>query len=73
MIDLLITVAAAIGSGLVMYFFGYRKAGKVHKVRQTERRLHDMKEAQEVRDEVETLDDVDLANRARRWVRGSDD
>lgn len=72
MTDILTTVGAALVSGLVMYFFGYRKAGKAHKAKETEKRLEDAKAAQEVRDEVETLDDVDLANRARRWVRGSD-
>lgn len=64
-------VVAAI-SGLVMYFFGYRKAAQVRTTRQAEQRLRDMKTAQEVRDEVEVLDDVDLAARARRWVRDDD-
>lgn len=73
MIDLLTTIGAALISGLVMYFFGYRKADKSRKANETERRLEDVKKAQEVRDEVETLDDVGLADRARRWVRDSDD
>lgn len=73
MIDTLITIGAVIASGLVMYFFGYRKAGQVRTTKQTEQRLKDVKTAQEVRDEIEILDDADLANRARRWMRGSDD
>ena len=73
MIDLLTTIGAALVSGLVMYFFGYRKAGTTRKAKETEKRLKDVKKAQEVRDEVETLDDVDLANRARRWMRGGSD
>jgi uncharacterized protein HemX len=73
MIDLLAAIGAALASGVVMYFFGYRKAGTTRKAKETEQRLTDVKKAQEVRDEVETLDDVDLADRARRWVRGNND
>ena len=79
MIDILVTVGIAIGSAVVMYFFGYRKAGEVHKtketaqqLKETEQRLENIKEAQEVRNEVETLGDAGLAARASRWVRGSD-
>jgi hypothetical protein len=72
MIDLLTTIGAAFLSGLVMYFFGYRKAGQTNTTRQTEKRLKDAKTAQEVRDEVETLDDTGLAARAARWLRSND-
>lgn len=73
MIDLLAAIGAALASGVVMYFFGYRKAGKTRAQQELKRRLENTKQAQEVRDEVETLDDVDLADRARRWVRGNND
>ena len=69
MIDLLMTIGAAILSGLAMYFFGYRKAGQTRKAKETEKRLKDMKTAQEVRDEVEILDDAGLADRASKWLR----
>lgn len=69
MIDLLTTIGAALLSGLAMYFFGYRKAGKVRTAKETEQRLKDMKKAQEVRDEVEILDDTGLADRASKWLR----
>lgn len=71
MIDLLTTIGAALLSGLVMYFFGYRKAGRTHTAQQTEQRLKDVKTAQEVRDEVETLDDTGLADRAAKWLHGN--
>jgi hypothetical protein len=54
-----------------MYFFGYRKANKARATKETEKRLTDTKLAQEVRDEVEILDDVGLADRAARWLRGN--
>ena len=70
MIDILITIGAALASGLAAYLLGYRKAGKVRAAKQTERRLEDMKKAQEVRDEVETMDDSGLADRAAKWLHG---
>lgn len=73
MTDILTTIGAALVSGLVMYFFGYRKADKAREVKQTEKRLEDVKKAQEVRDEVEILDDAGLADRAARWLRGNND
>jgi hypothetical protein len=71
MIDILITVGAALLSGLVMYFFGYRKADKARTAKETGKRLKDVKTAQEVRDEVETLDDTGLADRAAKWLHGN--
>lgn len=71
MIDILMTVGAALLSGLVMYFFGYRKADKARDAEQVEQRLKDVKTAQEVRDEVETLDDTGLADRAAKWLHGN--
>lgn len=68
----LIAIGIAIGSALMMYLFGYRKAGQVHKTEETEQRLEDIEEAQEIRDEVKTLDDAELAARAARWMRNRD-
>jgi hypothetical protein len=73
MIDLILGpfapyIVAAL-SGLVVYFFGYRSADKARTAKEAKQRLKDMKTAQEVRDEVEILDDVELARRASRWVR----
>jgi hypothetical protein len=73
MTDIFVAIGAALVSGLVMYFFGYRKAGKARGTKETKGRLIDIKVAQGVRNEVETLDDIDLADRARRWVRGNSD
>lgn len=64
----LIAVGIAIGSALMMYLFGYRKAGQVYETEETEQRLEDIKEAQEIHDEVKTLDDAELAARAARWL-----
>lgn len=72
MTDLLATIGVSLISGLVMYFFGYRKAGSVRAAAQTEQRLKDVKRAQEARDEVEALDDVGLAQRAAKWLRKGD-
>jgi hypothetical protein len=72
MIDILMAVGVIIGIAVVAYFFGHRTAGEVHKTKEAEQRLEDVKEAQEVRDEIETLDDAGLAARASQWVRRSD-
>ena len=72
MIDILVTIGVALASGLAVFLFGYHRAGKAHKVEETEQRLEDIKEAQEVRNEVEALDDDGLAARAARWMRKRD-
>ena len=73
MIDMLVGPLApylvATISGVLMFFFGYRKAGKALDAKQTKQRLEDMKTAQGVRDEVEILDDTGLADRASKWLR----
>lgn len=43
------------------------------KARRDKQRLGDMREAKEIEDEVEVLDDVGLGERAGRWVRQADD
>jgi len=51
-----------------MFVFGYRSASRARAAKDAERRLEDMKKAQEVRDEVEALDDIGLARRAAKWL-----
>lgn len=70
--DILLTIGVALFSGLAVFLFGYHRAGKAHKAEETEQRLEDIKEAQEVRNEVEALDDNGLAARASRWLRKHD-
>ena len=69
MMDLLVTVSVALVGGVALYVFGFRTAGKVREAKETKQRLEDMKTAQEVRDEVEVLDDTGLADRASKWLR----
>lgn len=47
----------------------------IHELERKQRKEADraVRASREVRDEVEILDDVDLYNRASRWVRGRDD
>jgi hypothetical protein len=68
MMDALLVLGGAVLSGLAMYFFGYRKAGRVRSAQQTEHRLKDVRTAQGVREDVEALDDVGLAKRAAKWL-----
>lgn len=69
MTDLVLTTGVALVSALMMFVFGYCASGKARKHRQTDRRLEDIKRAQEVRDEIELLDDAGLAARASKWLR----
>lgn len=73
MSDIFTTIGVALFSGLMMYFFGYREAGKARKAKEAKKRLADTKAAQEVRDGVEILDDVGLARRASKWLRRDND
>lgn len=73
MIDLILGpfipyIAAGVGA-LVMFLFGYRQADKARTAKEMEKRLENVKKAQEVRDEVDALGDDELATRAARWVR----
>lgn len=76
MIDLLFgplaPIISALVGGVVMFLYGYRMAGKARDADEAQKRLQTMKKAQEVRDEVEALDDIGLARRASEWVRGKD-
>jgi len=72
MIELLLGPLApyltAAAGAVVMFVFGYRSASRARAAKDAGRRLEDMKKAQEVRDEVEALDDIGLARRAAKWL-----
>ena len=62
-------VAALIGFAAI--WFGGRRSAKADiKAKQAEARLKAVKEAEDVRNEVEALDRDALKSRARHWVRG---
>ena len=52
-----------------LFVMGRKDGRVVERVRQSEQRLKDVKQAQKVYDEMEILDDVGLADRASRWMR----
>jgi hypothetical protein len=67
-----------IGAAFVLGAVGIYASGVQRGIDRTQRRidkqrLDNMKTAKDVKDEVEILGDVDLARRAQRWVRKSDD
>jgi hypothetical protein len=67
-----------IGAAFILGAVGIYASGVQRGIDRTQRRidkqrLDNMKTAKDVKDEVEILDDVDLARRAQRWVRKSDD
>jgi hypothetical protein len=67
-----------IGAAFVLGAVGIYASGVQRGIDRTQRRidkqrLDNMKTAKDVKDEVEILDDVDLARRAQRWVRNPDD
>lgn len=52
-----------------LFVMGRKDGEVIERVRQSEQRLKDVKQAQKVYDEMEILDDVGLADRASRWMR----
>jgi len=74
MIDLLLgplaPILSALGAAVLAFFMGYRRANKARDAQDAKQRVEDMKTAQEVRDEIETLDDTGLADRAAKWLHG---
>ena len=67
-----------IGAAFILGAVGIYASGVQRGIDRTQRRidkqrLDNMKTAKDVKDEVEILDDVDLARRAQRWVRNPDD
>lgn len=65
-------IISAVVGGVIMFLYGYRMADKARDADEAQKRLQTMKKAQEVRDEVEALDDIGLARRASEWVHGKD-
>ena len=73
-IQLYLFIGAAFILGAVgIYASGVQRGIDRTKRKIDERRLDNMQTAKEVEDEIEILDDVDLARRAHEWVRKADD
>jgi hypothetical protein len=68
----LAAAGVVLGAILVAYFRGKRDS--VHEYeREADRHLIDsMRTAREVEDEIESLDDVGLGERASKWLRNAD-
>lgn len=64
-------IIAAIIGGVALFFAGKHQANRTRDAKEDAERLKSIKKANEVRNEVETLDDTGLADRASRWVHGS--
>ena len=67
--DAVIALISMVVSGLVAYFYGRHATKKEAAAAKVNQRLDAMKVSQEVRDEVEILDDTGLADRASKWLR----
>lgn len=65
--------AAFVLGALGIYASGVQRGVDRTKRKIDERRLENMQTAKEVKDEIQILDDVDLATRAQRWVRKDTD
>ena len=63
---------AALVAVITIYFKGRSDGRDNLEYKIKDKRLDDLLEAKEIRDEVEILDDVGLADRAGKWVRKSD-
>ena len=63
---------AALVAVITIYFKGRSDGRDNLEYKIKDKRLDDLLEAKEIRDEVEVLDDVGLADRASKWVRKSD-
>ena len=73
-IQLYLFISAAFVLGVLgMYASGVHRGIDRTQRKIDARRLHNLKTAKDVEDEIQILDDVDLARRAQRWMRGSDD
>lgn len=67
-----------IGAAFVLGVLGIYASGVQRGIDRTQRkidtrRLENMKTAKDVKDEIQILDDVDLARRAQRWMRKGGD
>lgn len=69
-LKLYLLLGAAFLLGIVgIYASGVQRGIDRNQARVDRARLKNMQTAKEVEDEIEILDDVDLADRAREWVR----
>ena len=71
------TYAAIAGAFIIALAYAFFR-GRASGVDSAEQRskdaiLDDVKTAKEVKDEVEIMDDVGLANRASKWLRNNDE
>lgn len=70
MMDWLIAALVGVAGFAAIWFGGRKSAQNSIKLKQAETRLEAVKEAEDVRNEVEALDRDALKSRARQWVRG---
>lgn len=71
MMDWLIAALVGVAGFAAIWFGGRKSAQNSIKLKQAETRLEAVKEAEDVRNEVEALDRESLKRRSARWVRGS--
>lgn len=70
MMDWVIAALVGIGGFLAIWLGGRRSGKAAAEAKINKARLEAVKEASEVRNEVEALDRDSLKSRARGWVRG---
>lgn len=78
LIPLRFKIYGIIAVGVVLGLLGWRNAGikaalEKAEAEEKERRLDQIRTAKEVEDDVESLDDNSLRQRASRWVRDKND
>lgn len=78
LIPLRFKIYGIIAIGVVLGLLGWRSAGikaalEKAEAEEKERRLDQIRTAKEVEDDVESLDDNSLRQRASRWVRNKND
>jgi len=64
-------VGAALVAVVTVYFRGKADGKQDLEYEIKDKRLEDLLAAKGVQDEIQTLDDVGLADRASKWVRGN--
>jgi beta-lactamase regulating signal transducer with metallopeptidase domain len=64
-------VGAALVAVVTVYFRGKADGKQDLEYQIKDKRLEDLLAAKGIQDEIQTLDDVGLADRASKWVRGN--
>jgi hypothetical protein len=64
-------VGAALVAVVTVYFRGKADGKQDLEYEIKDKRLEDLLAAKGIQDEIQTLDDVGLADRASKWVRGN--